>query len=46
MASRKTLKAPPGYRYIFRPWRRHPKTGKILYAWQYGLKAWPILVPA
>ncbi len=37
---------PPGWKYIFRPWRRDPHTGCILYASQFGLKAWPILVPA
>jgi hypothetical protein len=36
---------PPGYRYVFRPWRRDPATGQILYASNYGIKAWPILVP-
>jgi hypothetical protein len=25
---------------IFRPWRKHPKTGKILWARNYGKKAW------
>lgn len=36
---------PPGYRYVFRPWRVDPKTGSRIYASSYGLKAWPILVP-
>lgn len=36
---------PPGYKVIFRPWRKCPKTGKMLYARAYGIKAWPILVP-
>ena len=35
---------PPGYRYVFRPWRTDPRTGRVLYAANYGLKAWPILV--
>lgn len=25
---------------IFRPWRRHPKTQQILWAKNYGKKAW------
>lgn len=25
---------------IFRPWRKHPKTGQILWAKNYGKKAW------
>jgi hypothetical protein len=37
---------PPGYRYIFRPWRTDPRSGRILYARNHGLRAWPILVPA
>lgn len=27
---------------IFRAWRKDPRTGKILYARNYGLRAWPI----
>jgi hypothetical protein len=27
---------------IFRSWRKDPRTGKILYARNYGLKAWAI----
>ena len=46
MAKRKLPKPPPGYRYIFRPYRTDPKTGKVLHASTFGLKAWPILVPA
>jgi len=46
MAKRKLPPPPPGYRYIFRPWRKCPKTGERLYAKLYGLRAWPILVPA
>lgn len=37
--------APEGYEYIFRPWKTCPHTKKILWAKNYGLKAWPILVP-
>ncbi len=36
---------PPGYRYVFRPWRTCPKSGNKLYAKAFGLRAWPILVP-
>lgn len=32
--------------YIFRTWRRHPKTGEQLWARDYGLKAWRIPVYA
>lgn len=46
MAKRKLPKPPPGYRYIFRAYRTDPKTGKVLHASTFGLKAWPILVPA
>ena len=28
--------------YVYRPWRRNPKTGKVLWAKDYGLKAWRI----
>jgi hypothetical protein len=37
--------APPGYRYIWRPWRRCPHTGRKVWAREYGLRAWPLLVP-
>lgn len=30
--------------YIFRAWRKHPKTGEILWAKKYGLRAWRIPV--
>lgn len=30
--------------FIYRPWRRHPKTGEKLWAKNYGLKAWAIPV--
>ncbi len=29
---------------IFRTWLKDPRTGKILYARSYGLRAWPIPV--
>lgn len=45
MARKSLPAAPPGYRYIFRPRRKCPNTGRILYASAYGMKAWPILVP-
>lgn len=34
---------PPGKRLIFRKSRK-TKDGKVIYAWQYNLKAFPILV--
>lgn len=39
---RKKHIAPQGKRYIFRPWTTI--NGKVVYAWQYGIKAFPILV--
>ena len=33
-----------GVRYIYRPWRRCPSTGRVLWARHYGLKAWRIPV--
>lgn len=36
--------APPGKRYIFRPWKTDPKTGERIHASRYGKRAWPILV--
>lgn len=33
---------PPGKKLIFRPWRRDGE--RILWARDYGLRAWPILV--
>jgi len=44
MGKRTLPTPPPGMRYVFRPWRRDPRTGRKLYAANYGLKAWPILV--
>lgn len=29
---------------VFRATRRHPVTGKLLYAADYGYKAWPIRI--
>lgn len=37
--------APPGYRYIFRASRKCAETGDVLYAKDFGFKAWPILIP-
>jgi hypothetical protein len=34
----------PGVRYVFRPWRRCPRTGEKLWAKNFGLKAWRIPV--
>jgi hypothetical protein len=31
-----------GQGFIFRTWRKDPRTGQILYAKDYGLKAWRI----
>lgn len=42
MPMRRKLIAPKGKRYIFRP--RITINGKVVYAWQYGIKAFPILV--
>jgi hypothetical protein len=36
---------PPGMKWIFRPWRRLPN-GTIQRAAQFGLRAFPMLVPA
>lgn len=36
---------PPGFRLVFRTTRTDPRTGRVLHARAYGLKAWPILVP-
>jgi len=34
----------PGKRLIFRRYRRDPRTGRVLDARDYGLKAWPMWV--
>jgi hypothetical protein len=36
---------PKGYKLIFRAWK-HDKNGNRLYARDYGLRGWPLLVPA
>ena len=36
---------PEGMKVVFRPYRTLPN-GKVLWAKQYGLRAWPMLVPA
>jgi hypothetical protein len=41
---RNNLVVPPGKRLVFRPYRTDPRTGKVLWAAQFGLRAWPILV--
>lgn len=42
----KTMPPPPpeGVRFVFRPWRRCPQTGRKIWAEEYGLKAWRIPV--
>ncbi len=42
MLMSKKLIAPKGKRYIFRT--STTINGKVVYAWQYGIKAFPILV--
>ena len=37
--------AAPGMRVIFVPWFRHKKSGKVIYAKNYGLKAFRFEVP-
>ncbi len=34
----------PGTRFVYRPWRRCPRTGQKLWAKTYGFKAWRIPV--
>lgn len=34
----------PDIRYVYRPWRRCPRTGEKLWAKNFGLKAWRIPV--
>ena len=36
---------PEGYRVVFCTTYKHAKTGKIMVASEYGLKAWCFLVP-
>ncbi len=42
----KMVEVPEGYKLIFRTTKVDPRTGKVLYARNYGLRAWPILIPA
>jgi hypothetical protein len=44
MTARMELPLPHGVRYVFRPWRRCPHTGRKIWAKEYGLKAWRIPV--
>jgi hypothetical protein len=46
MRSTQKLVVPPGYRLIFRPYRVDPRTGRLLHAATFGLRAWPLIVPA
>jgi hypothetical protein len=39
------LVVPKGYRLIFRAWKTD-KNGNRVYARDYGLRGWPLLVPA
>jgi hypothetical protein len=39
-----TYSTPPGTRFVFRPWRRCPNTGRKIWAKNYGFKAWRIPV--
>ena len=41
---RRRIYVPPGYRLVFRATRTDPRTGKVLHARAYGLRAWPILI--
>lgn len=41
---RRRMPVPPGKKLIFRTWRRCEKTGQILHASAFGLRAWPILI--
>jgi len=38
------LPIPDDVTVIFRRYRKHPKSGKILDAHLYGIKAWPIYI--
>lgn len=42
--SKKKIKVPPGMKLIFRASKTCPRTGKVMYAKDYGLKAWPLFV--
>ncbi len=41
---RPPIEVPDGKRLIWRPYRLDPRTGKLIWACQYGLRAWPILI--
>jgi hypothetical protein len=41
---KKKIEVPEGYKLVFRAWKTL-KDGKRLYAKNFGLKAWPLLVP-
>ena len=43
MAANKKLTVPPGYMLIFRAWKRD-RDGNRMYAKDYGLRAWPLLI--
>jgi len=36
---------PPGHKRIFRPWITCKKTGRRIWAWERGIKAFPLDVP-
>ena len=42
--TRSKIVVPEGYKLIFRRFRKDKKTGQMLDAGKYGIKAWPILV--
>jgi hypothetical protein len=44
MEKKKKEPSPKRVRVIFRTWKRD-KDGNRLYAKDYGLKAWPLLIP-
>lgn len=39
------IHVPPGYRLVFRTTRVDRRSGRVLHARAFGLKAWPILIP-
>ena len=45
MPTKNKKPVPEGYKLIFRRYRQDKKSNKTLDARQYGIKAWPILVP-
>ncbi len=42
MSEKTSSKLIDGVRYVFRPWRTCPRTGRKIWAKEYGLKAWRI----